>query len=147
MRSVEGMHEAKLPAAINMPPEKTASAKAEKLIGDPAPGQRSHIDHGGVQSIDNTGVRDVEPEAAYRYRGGHEQDQQRAHPVVAEPLPHFCEEVALQVRGGVRRSAYVADSGTCASTSHVDVAYGSERDPPYRDSSTTVNSRASSSQS
>src|SRR5207245_8798430 len=52
-------------------------------------------------------------------RGGHEQNEQRAHPVVAEALPHFGEEESRQA-ARVAEEALVLLGGTFAGREILD---------------------------
>ncbi len=65
---------------------------ADEPVGDPAAGQRRHVDHRRVETVDRAGRGGVEPEPAVGERRDHEEDEQRAHPVVTEALPHLGEE-------------------------------------------------------
>jgi len=64
----------------------------DQAIGDPAARQARHVDHRRVEAVHGARDRRLEPEPARGDRRGHEQDQQRAHAVVTEPLPHLGEE-------------------------------------------------------
>jgi hypothetical protein len=66
--------------------------RPEQPIGDPPARQARHVDARGVEAVDRPGNGGVEAQAAGRDRCRHEQDEQRPHPVVAEPLPHLGEE-------------------------------------------------------
>jgi hypothetical protein len=65
---------------------------AHQPVGYPSARQGERIDAERVQSIDGTRGGRVITEAADRRRGGHEENEQRPHPVVAEALPHLGEE-------------------------------------------------------
>src|SRR5207248_8353695 len=58
--------------------------------------QTRHVHAGRVETVDRPGHSRIESQTASRDRRGHEQDQQRAHAVIAEPLPHFGEEERRQ---------------------------------------------------
>jgi hypothetical protein len=64
----------------------------DESVGDPAARQRHHVHHRGVQPVDGAALRGTEPEPSTGDGRRHEQQQQRAHAVVAEPLPHFREK-------------------------------------------------------
>ena len=74
------------------PADEHGPLRSDQPVGDPAAGQRHHVHHRGVQAVDGARRDRVEAQPARRGRGGHEQDEQRAHPVVAEALPHLGEE-------------------------------------------------------
>ena len=74
------------------PAVKYGAALADQPIGDPASRQRRHVDHRRVQAVHRAGDGGLEAEPAGRDRRRHEEDQQRAHAVVAEALPHLGEE-------------------------------------------------------
>ena len=82
----------KWPRAIIDAAPKHGSALANDAVGDPAAGQAEQIDHRGVEPVNRARFRRGKAQAAVRHSGGHEEDQQRAHSVVAEALPHFGEE-------------------------------------------------------
>jgi hypothetical protein len=68
------------------------AALADQAIRDPAARQAGHVDHRRVQAVHRAGDARLEAESARRDWRGHEQDEERAHPVIAESLPHFGEE-------------------------------------------------------
>ena len=77
----------------------------EPAVGDPAAGQRREVDAGGVDADDGRRLSArSKPKPPSRERGRHEQDEQRAEPVVREPLPHLGEEERRRGRAGGRRS-------------------------------------------
>ena len=65
---------------------------ADQPVGDPATEQRQQVGRGDVQAVDRVRGAVVEAEAALGDGGGHEQDQDRAHAVVGEALPHLRDE-------------------------------------------------------
>ena len=65
---------------------------ADQAIGDPAARQAHHVHHRGVEPVDRAGRAVSKPSPPARPARGHEQDEQRAHAVVAEALPHLGEE-------------------------------------------------------
>ena len=77
---------------------------ADQPVGDPPAGQRGHVHHRGVETVDGARACRVESEAAGGKRRRHEQNEQRAHAVIAEALPHLGEEER-------RESARMAEEG------------------------------------
>ena len=71
-------------------------ALAQEPVGDPAAGQAHQVDQRHVDADDGRPVRVAPPDAALLDRRGQEQDQERAHPVVREALPHLGEEQGRQ---------------------------------------------------
>ena len=67
-------------------------ALARDAVRHPAARQAQQVDHAGVEPVDGAGLGIREAQAAPGDAGGHEQDEERAHAVVAEALPHFGEE-------------------------------------------------------
>ena len=88
-----------------------AAALAEPAIRDPSARQRQEVDHRGVQPVHRAGGRRIEAEAARRGRRGHEQDQQGAHAVIAEALPHLGEEQRRQAAGMAEKRPVAGGSG------------------------------------
>ena len=68
------------------------AAQPEKAIRDPTARQRDHVHGGRIQAIDRRRGHIVQSHAAGCDGVGHVQDEDRPHPVVAEPLPHLGEE-------------------------------------------------------
>ena len=64
----------------------------DQPIRNPAARQRGHVRHRGVEAIDGPALRRIEGEPPGRQRRRHVEQQQGAHPVVAEPLPHLGEK-------------------------------------------------------
>ncbi len=69
---------------------------ADQPVGHPAAGQAGHVDHRRVEPVHSAGHAGVEAEAARGDRRRHEEDEQRAHAVIAETLPHLGEEERRQ---------------------------------------------------
>src|SRR2546426_9845218 len=65
---------------------------SEKPIGDEATQDRSEPDGARVPLVHARAMRDVESQPSRRDRRRGVQDEEPAHPVVAEPLPHLGEE-------------------------------------------------------
>src|SRR2546423_7635352 len=76
--------------------EDTADKRGTKVtdvaIGEPTAGDRHCIDGHRVKAVDRGCFGGGESESARRRWGDHEEDEQSAHPVVAEALPHLGEE-------------------------------------------------------
>ena len=69
-----------------------AAVLAEQAIGDEAAEDRRAPDAARVGAVDRRRVRVREAQPAGAGRRDHVEDQERAHPVVAEALPHLGEE-------------------------------------------------------
>ena len=65
------------------------AALTDQAVGDPAARQAGHVDHRRVEPVHRAGDARFPPEAAGCDRRRHEEDQQRAHAVIAEALPHL----------------------------------------------------------
>ncbi len=104
---------------------KNGPALSEDLVGHPAARHAEKIDHRRVQAVDDAGGGDAESQAAARGRRGHEEDQDGAHPIEAESLPHFCEEQCRQAAGMAEKSRVRGGSGPGMSScghSHTSIA-------------------------
>ena len=101
--------------------DEDAAVLSEEAIGDDAAEDGGAPDAAGVGPVDRRRVGVREAESAFGRRRHHVQNQERPHPVVAEPLPHLGEEerreptwVAEECRGRLRsrrrswRKAYVS---------------------------------------
>ena len=66
-----------------------SAARAEDLICNPTAGQREQINHACVEAVNSACLRRGKTQSVARNRRGHKQNQQRAHAVVAEPLPQL----------------------------------------------------------
>ena len=66
--------------------------RAQQPVRDPATGHGRNVDRRSVKTVDGRGGAVVNPESAVRHLVHQEQQQQRAHAVVAEALPHLGEE-------------------------------------------------------
>ncbi len=75
---------------------------AQDAVGDPSAGQPDQVDHRSIKPINRAGLSHIEAKPAFLDASDHEQDQQRAHAVIAEALPHLGEK-----KGG--ESARVAE--------------------------------------
>ncbi len=71
-------------------------ARAENTVGQHAADQRQQVDQGGVGAVLGAGELVAEQEVL-----GQVEDQDPAHPVVGEPLPHLGEEQDHQAPGVV----------------------------------------------
>ena len=67
-------------------------ALSEHAIGEPAARDAHQIDERRVDAVDRGGGGGVETHAAGGDGRGHIEDEEPAHPVVAEALPHLAEE-------------------------------------------------------
>jgi hypothetical protein len=83
---------------------------ANQTVGDPAAWQREGVHTKCVQAVHRSGRAGIVAEAADGRSRCHEQDQQRAHAVVAEAFPHLGKEERGQ-------PARVAEEG-CVADSH-----------------------------
>ena len=72
---------------------------SEVAIGNEAAWDAHQIDEHCVEAIDLSGVFFTEAEAGLRDRADHVEEKQRAHPVIAEALPHFGEEAGEESAG------------------------------------------------
>src|SRR5207244_9206391 len=68
------------------------AALAEEAVGEPTAGESGQVDHRRVEAVDRTRLRGLPAEAPGGERGGHEEQQERPHAVVAEAFPHLGEE-------------------------------------------------------
>src|SRR4029453_15720690 len=90
---------------------KNRAARSEKSVSDPTSRYCGQIGGAGVSAVNSGGFRSVETEATTGRRRDHVQNQNGAHPVVAETLPHLCEEKRRQppwippAPGGIFRSS------------------------------------------
>ena len=67
-------------------------ALASDPVRQPPAGQAEQEDHGGVKPVDRAGFRNGEVQSAFFRFRDHEQNEESAHPVIAETLPHLGEE-------------------------------------------------------
>ena len=72
---------------------------SQEPVRDPPAGEVHEVDERRVEPVDERRGRHVVAEAAVHGGGGHEQDEQRPHPVVREPLEELGKE---QVREAER---------------------------------------------
>ncbi len=76
------------------PPHENRFLLSPDLVGHPTAWERKKVHEEGVQSVDGGSRLDIQLHA--RVGPGrccrHEQDEQGAHAIVAEPLPHLGEE-------------------------------------------------------
>ena len=86
-------------------------ALADDAVREPAARQAEQIDHRGVEAVDRAGFRRRKAEAAVRHGRRHEEDEQGAHAVVAEALPHFGEEERGEAAGMAEERAVPARVG------------------------------------
>ena len=82
-------------------------ALAEQPVGDPPARNRREVDGRRVQTVDGRRAARLESEPAVGDARRHEQNEERAHPVVAEALPHFGEEQRAQTAGVAEESSAV----------------------------------------
>src|SRR5712664_1419180 len=76
--------------------DKHSIPQAKKSVRNPAARQTAQVDRGSVQAIDSSSLGHCESKAADRGTGGHKQNQQCAHAIIAEALPHFRKEQSRQ---------------------------------------------------
>ncbi len=94
-----------------MPPIEYGAALPDEAVGDPAAAQAHQVDHRGVEPVDGAGFGIGEAETAVRDGGGHVEDQQRAHAVVAEALPHLGQEEGGETAGMAEEGAVPMRAG------------------------------------
>ncbi len=87
--------------------------QAEPSIGDPAAGERREVHAGRVDADDRRCLRALEAEAAVGERGGHEEDEEGADPVVREALPHLGGEERRE-SARLPEEAAVGDEGAAS---------------------------------
>ena len=75
------------------------AARPDKIIRQVAPEDANHVARHGVVAVDLSGVFLVHPHSAHRQRRDHEQQKDRPHAVVGEPLPHLGVEQHAQPPG------------------------------------------------
>src|SRR5207249_6899369 len=89
----------------------------EKAVGKPSAHDRQRVYGTGVDAVDRRSARRRECQSACAERSDHEQNQERAHAVVAEALPHLCEkedgEAARMTEPVPRRHHCPANSDAC----------------------------------
>ena len=81
-----------LPSMISTPPQNDRALLTDQPVRDPSAQQRQQVRGRDVQAVNRAGGLVVDAESAVGDRACHEQDQDRAHPVVGEPLPHLRHE-------------------------------------------------------
>src|SRR5262249_58067160 len=64
----------------------------EERVSDPPARKRHQVNESDVETVDRRTRAVVHPEAARADRGDEEEEQDAAHAVVTEPLPHLREE-------------------------------------------------------
>ncbi len=69
---------------------------ADQPVRHPPARQAGHVDHRRVEPVHRAGDAGLEAQATGRDRRRHEEDEQRAHAVIAEALPHLGEEERRQ---------------------------------------------------
>ena len=93
---IEGPHarqrEADVPRHDQDATPEDRAAEPDQPVRHPAARQGQQVDHRRVGAVDRAGIGGRHRHAAGGDRGGHEEDQERAHAVVAEALPHLREE-------------------------------------------------------
>ena len=82
--------------------------RAQQPVGDPATGHRGNVDRRSVKAVDGRGRAVINAEAAMRHLVDQEQQQQRAHAVVAEALPQLGEEEGGKTGGMTEEIARAA---------------------------------------
>gem|GEM_PF-5482747 len=70
--------------------------RAPEPVGKPSAGKRHEVNRRGVKTVNGRGRRVAHFHSLHGI--DHEQNQQRPHSVVAEPLPHFREEQRIESR-------------------------------------------------
>src|SRR5690606_22043617 len=81
------------------PADEDRAALADHPVGDPSPGERHQVDGRRVDAYDGCRPGHLEAETPVGYRGRHEEDEDRAQPVVREALPHLREEEGGEASG------------------------------------------------
>jgi len=75
----------------------------------PPAAQAQEVDRSGVETVDRPGFGVGEPQPAVYHLVRQIQDEQRAHPVIAEALPHFCEEQRGKPAGMSKEAGIAGD--------------------------------------
>ena len=71
-------------------------ARAKQIVGYPAAGKRHQVNRSSVRPIDGRRFGNGKTESPGFYRRFHKEQQQTAHAIIAETLPHLCEEERRQ---------------------------------------------------
>ena len=98
------------PSAMKHAARPDRAPQSEPAVGDPSAGQRREVDAGRVDADDGRRGRASEAEPTARERRRHEEDEERADPVVREPLPHLGEEQRRET-ARMAEEAAVVDRG------------------------------------
>src|SRR3954454_8392459 len=98
------------------PTEKYRPVVADDAVGEPAAGNRRRVNRHRVEAVDRGRAARGESESAAGDRRDHEEDEESAHAVVAEALPHFCEEKR-------RETARVAEHARTVRVARSDVMF------------------------
>ena len=94
-----GERQAVMASGDDEPADQDSPARPDKIIREVAPQDAHHVARHGVVTVDLSGVFLVHPHSAHRQRRDHEQQKDRPHAVVGEPLPHLGVEQHAQPPG------------------------------------------------
>jgi hypothetical protein len=95
-RMVRGNRQREVAGGDHTAAPENRPAQAEQAIGDPSTRKRRQIHACCVESVDRRCRHVVESHPPGRDAIGHEEHENAPHAVVAEPLPHLCEEERRQ---------------------------------------------------
>ena len=98
-----------------------AAVLAEETIRDDAAEDRRAPHAARVRAVDRRGVRVRESETAVGYRRHHVEDEERPHPVVAEPLPHLGEKERRESARMAEEAAVLGDGSAHGVTAYMTV--------------------------
>ena len=90
--------------------DQDGTARSDQPVRNPAAAQTHQVHHRRIESVDRAGFGIREPETAFGHAGSEIKDQDRAHAVVAEALPHLGEEQGGQA-ARVAEKALVRSNG------------------------------------
>ena len=88
------------------PPDR--SLQTEPAIGDPPARQAHEVDHRSIGAVNRSSCRRRQAEAAHGRRRRHIENEEAAHPVVTEALPHLGKEERRQSARMSKESAIVS---------------------------------------
>jgi len=83
------------------------AACADEVVREIPPEDAHQVARHGVVAVDLGRELLVETQAAHRQWGDHEQEQQRPHPIIGEPLPHLGVEKHAEPPGVSAEAAVV----------------------------------------
>ena len=104
---IGGHPHAEMPRGDDRAAHEHSLALSPELVGDPAAGETEQVDETRVEPVDGGAGLHIHPHprVLVHRRLGHVEDEQRAHPVVGEALPHFREKEGVEparMLGGCR---------------------------------------------